>query len=156
MIAKFWQDFCAAHGLDGPMPPVTCFGDTKQMQTDLAQLVCSGQKCATASLARWYEEDETLPAPGDLSIFVDGTGTPLGVIRTSFVDIAPFHTADAAFAAAEGEGDGSLAYWVAEHIAFFTPELTAIGLAFSTDMDVVFERFELVGAAPVPVTQSIG
>ena len=47
---------------------------------------------------------------------------------------------DAEHAAAEAEGDGSLASWRDGHRAFF--ERT--GSAFADDMPVVLERFELL------------
>jgi len=51
------------------------------------------------------------------------------------------------FAATEGEGDGSLAYWRQAHQAAFSRELGAIGRAVSADMPVVCERFEVVFGA---------
>ena len=48
------------------------------------------------------------------------------------------------FAAAEGEGDGSLAYWRDAHWAAFSREFAAAGRSPSPDMPVVCERFEVV------------
>jgi uncharacterized protein YhfF len=66
------------------------------------------------------------------------------VIETVSVFEAAFREVDAAFAADEGEGDGSLAYWRAEHRRFFTSELIREGLVFAEDVRVVCERFRLV------------
>jgi uncharacterized protein YhfF len=46
---------------------------------------------------------------------------------------------DQAFAAAEGEGDGSLAHWREAHRCFFEAEG-----AFSEDMELWCERFRVV------------
>ena len=48
------------------------------------------------------------------------------------------------FAAAEGEGDKSLAYWRRVHEKFFTEELQTAELYFSSEMKVVCELFEVV------------
>lgn len=60
----------------------------------------------------------------------------------------PFKDVTADFAAAEGEGDGSLAFWRAAHAAYFTRECARLGRAFSEDMPVVCERFDVVGIWP--------
>ena len=43
----------------------------------------------------------------------------------------PFSEVDADFAATEGEGDGSLAYWQRAHKAFFGRECQRLGREFS-------------------------
>ncbi|GAA5265963.1 hypothetical protein ACOSOMT5_P2390 [Acidiphilium sp. MT5] len=144
-VAQFWADFCARTSMRGPMPPVTAFGDPGAQQDALAALVLAGRKRATAGLLAEYEAEQVpLPQPGDLEIFTDGSGTPLGVIRTTEMRVGMFNTVDAAFAADEGEGDGSLDYWRAEHRRFFQAEAKAQGYAFSDQSLVVFVRFELV------------
>jgi uncharacterized protein YhfF len=70
-------------------------------------------------------------------------GTPLCVIRSTQVQVMPFDTVPAAFAAAEGEGDGSLAFWRRAHRAYFGRECARIGRSFSPDMPVCCEHFDL-------------
>jgi uncharacterized protein YhfF len=48
------------------------------------------------------------------------------------------------FAAAEGEGNRSLAFWVDAHRSYFSRECEAAGRRFSEDMLVVCERFRVV------------
>ena len=48
------------------------------------------------------------------------------------------------FAATEGEGDASLAFWRDAHWAAFSRELEGIGRSPQADMPVVCERFEVV------------
>ena len=57
---------------------------------------------------------------------------------------APIGEVDADFAAAEGEGDGSLDYWRAAHWAYFSRRCEALGRAPSNDMPVILERFALI------------
>ena len=85
-----------------------------------------------------------LPQVGDLSVITDWTGTARCVIRTSLVEVVAFADVGDEFAAAEGEGDGSLAYWREAHLAAFGRELAGSGRSPGPDMPVVCERFEVV------------
>ena len=81
---------------------------------------------------------------GDLSIVTDWSGKPLCVIETQSLEVVPFNEVSAEFAATEGEGDGSLAFWQAAHRACFTRECIAAGREFSESMLVACERFRVV------------
>jgi uncharacterized protein YhfF len=150
MIEAFWQAYCEALGVSGPVPVVSAFGDGVAMQDELCALVVAGEKRGTATLAMWYDnQQETLPQAGEVWIFTDGAGVPRGVVETVDVTVKKFCEVDEAFAAEEGEGDKSLAYWQREHRRFFADDLARDGLVFSEDMPVVLERFRLVWV-PVP------
>jgi uncharacterized protein YhfF len=58
--------------------------------------------------------------------------------------VLPFDDVTAEFAAIEGEGDGSLAYWREAHIDFFTRECQRLGRTFDLRMPVVCEQFRVV------------
>jgi uncharacterized protein YhfF len=121
------------------------FGDSASMANELGQLVLAGVKGATAGAVLAYEASgERLPKPGDLSVVVDALDRPLCIIETTHVDIVPFDAVSAEFAATEGEGDGSLAYWRDVHEAFFSRECAQSGHTFSTSMAVSCERFRVV------------
>lgn len=142
----FWKRFQEAAGETAEAPRmVDAFGDSPEMHDELLALVLNGTKKATASLARWYTEDE-LPRVGDLALITDGSGKPRCVIRTTQVDIIPVREVDADFAYAEGEGDRSHEYWITEHRKFWQREAAREGFEYSDDLDVVCERFELVWA----------
>jgi len=139
--AAFWAEFRKTHPGPDEIPNTTVFGDSPAQQDELCALILAGQKRATASLAQWYGEGgEKMPEPGDYAIILDGAGIPRGVIQTTEVEILPFNQVQAAFAAEEGEGDGSLAHWQSEHRRFFTAE-TGI---FAEDAQIVCERFTLL------------
>ena len=87
-----------------------------------------------------------LPAPGDLSIVLDGAGRPRALVVTTGVDVVPFRDVDAAHVAAEGEGD--VDRWRTEHEELFTAELAAAGLPFAPTVPVVLERFRLLDPKP--------
>lgn len=129
-------------------PPAWSFGASPEQADHLLRLVLDGVKTATSSALWDYEaEDDPLPTGGTLSIVLDGDDHPRALIRTTDVSVVPFDEVDEGHAAAEGEGDRSLAYWRREHERFFTEHATH-ERGFSTDMPVVLERFEVL----VPVT----
>ncbi len=127
------------------------FCDDKTSADALAELVLSGHKRATAGALWAYElEREPMPRAGDFSVITDWEDRARCVIRTTAVEIVPFEAVTPEFAAAEGEGDGSLEYWRKAHWAYFTRELLAIGRQPQPDMPVVCESFEVVFGANAP------
>lgn len=146
-LASFWNDFAgSAGGADEDrFYDAFCFGDGEEFAGELAELVLRGTKRATAGSV-WSVEAEAkrLPQPGDLSIVTDWSGQPLCVIETQSVNVVPFRDVTAEFAAAEGEGDGSLSYWREAHRRYFTRECASAGREFSEEMLVACECFEVV------------
>lgn len=143
----FWQAACRA--VPGLSPSadyqVWHFGDSERLARDLADLVLRGQKQATAGLLWDAEHDPgMMPVQDGYSLVTDYAGTPLLVLRTTKVEIRPYGKVDADFAAAEGEGDGSLAYWREAHWSYFSRRCAALGRVPSDDMLVILERFGLV------------
>jgi uncharacterized protein YhfF len=121
------------------------FDDNEPSANELAGLVLSGVKCATACLVWVYEALRMpFPKPGDLSVVTRWDGQPVCVIETTRVDIHSYDKVDGAFAATEGEGDGSLQYWREAHWRFFSRECQRIGRTPDVKMPVVCERFEVV------------
>ena len=145
-VSEFWRSFVEATGIDGPYASDS-FGSNPEMADELGRLVRDGQKRATTSLLSEYdEEDEPLPAVGNLSVVLDGRGTPLCVIRTVNVEVRAFGLVDEAFASVEGEGDRSLAYWRAVHVRFFA----GLGKPVDDDTMVVLETFEMLWSPGLP------
>jgi len=144
---EFWEAFAQSRAVD-PTPrflEAVYFDDNEPSANELAALVVSGRKRATAGLL-WAHESEgkRVPAPGDLSIVTDFHGSQVCIIETRRVDILPFSEVSAEFAATEGEGDGSLEYWRRAHEAFFGRECKRIGRTPEPGMPVVCERFQVV------------
>ena len=144
VVEDFWRSFVDATGIDGPHTAWS-FGNDPAMADELGILVRDGPKRATTSLLSWYEGDDAEPLPrvGDLSVILDGRGSPLCVIRTTAVEVRPFGKVDEAFARIEGEGDRSLAHWRNAHVAFFAGE----GRPVDDATPVVLETFELLWPA---------
>lgn len=121
------------------------FGNSAAMAGELTGLVLRGRKRATASLAWAFEHDDRArPKPGDLSIVTTWAGAPLCIIETTAVEVVAFEDVTAEFAAAEGEGDGSLPSWRRHHAEFFAGECRRIGREPEPGMPVVCERFRVV------------
>jgi uncharacterized protein YhfF len=142
-----WSHFKAEHPEvdDSRLYEVFCFGDSEALANELAGLVLPGKKKATAGSVWALEaQGKAPPRPGDLSIVTSWAGEPMCIIKTQSVEIVKFSEVDAQFAAAEGEGDGSLEFWRAAHSAYFGRECARLGLEFSEEMPVVCERFEVV------------
>jgi uncharacterized protein YhfF len=129
------------------------FCDNQADADELAELVLTGRKRATAGALWSYEaEHEPLPRVGDFSVITDWLGKACCVIRTTAVQIVAFEAVSAEFAAAEGEGDGSLEQWRGAHWVAFERELAPSGRAPEPGMPVVCERFDVVfrGQPPDP------
>jgi uncharacterized protein YhfF len=145
---ELWSAFLAARpDVVGPEDTFSAwhFCDNQADADELAGLVLEGRKRATTGALWSYEaEEEPLPQVGDFSVVTDWAGAAWCVIRTTAVDVVAFDQVGEEFAAAEGEGDGSLAYWRDAHWAAFSREFEAGGRSPSHDMPVVCERFEVV------------
>ena len=126
------------------------FCDNEADANECAELVKQGIKTATAP-SLWYFETqrESLPGPGDLQVITDWAGEAQCVIRTIRVEIVPFNEVSAEHAAAEGEGDRSLAFWRRVHWDYYHRELEGSSFAPREDMPIVCKRFEVVYPAPV-------
>lgn len=179
-IAAFWADARIRGRLNptevytGPgtsdlvPPPAWSFGDDPQQADELLDLVLAGQKTATASALRDYEEearqlarehgdpgrpegdllvgtdlDLALPEPGLLSILLDGRGRPRALIRITSVEQVRFGEVTDEHARREGEGDGSLAHWRRVHQEFFRTS-SPTDEPVDDDTMIVLERFEVL------------
>ncbi|CAN5311206.1 hypothetical protein BH23ACT9_BH23ACT9_07460 [soil metagenome] len=143
-------DYRAATGDDTAVEGAFAFGDSEAMADELAQLVLTGPKRATAgAIAEFEAEGEPLPEPGQLWVVHDGRGRPVCIIRTTETRRGALaEIVDPAFAWDEGEDDRTHEGWLAGHTAYWTRGLPSIGASFSADLDVLLQRFELVWPAP--------
>lgn len=121
-----------------------CYGDSQALSDRLVGLICAGKKQATSSLLWSHAFDrEELPQVGDLEIVIDYGGAPQAIVGLTWVYVLPFDAISAKFAAAEGEGDGSLDAWRRTHWDFFTRECRRIGRVAEESMPVVCCEFAL-------------
>ena len=139
---ELWAAYRAVSPDAGEEYEAWAYGDDPDT---LAELTRTGIKTATAGAGILYEiEEEPLPQAGEYSVILNSRDEAVCVIRTTRVYTVSFREVSAGHAYREGEGDRSLEHWRRVHEEFFRNELSEAGLAFSPDMPVVCEEFELV------------
>jgi len=148
-VTAFWQGYVntlpAEHPHRRARPDAFSFGDTPALADELGALVKAGRKRATASLpVEFTSAGDPLPAVGDVGIVLSGDGVPIAIIELVEVRHRPFRDVDAAFAAEEGEGDGSLAGWRDAHRTYFDRVSARAGLRFDETTVVICQRFRPV------------
>lgn len=145
-VEAYWDEYCRATGIPSATPyQAWYFGDSPQLAHELVELVLRGPKRATAGLVAAIErQPDTAPVPDGYSVVTEFDGLPRCVIRTVWLDRRALRNVDAQFAWDEGEGDRTLADWMAGHRSYCTRECEQLGIAFADDLSVVLERFELL------------
>ncbi|MDK2593917.1 ASCH domain-containing protein [Pseudoalteromonas obscura] len=133
------------HNQPFEMLPNWHFCDNEADANDCLDLVLAGVKKATSPSLWWYKANNiALPQVGDLNIVTDWHGYAHCIVKTTKVTIVPFNLIDDTYAALEGEGDKSLAYWRQVHWAYYQRELAETKYTPSHDMPIVCEEFEIV------------
>lgn len=147
-VQQFWDVFVAASRPDTSTFRIWAFGDGRELSTELAALVLAGTKRGAATLRRSFDASgEPLPKPGDFSVVVDGSDVPCCVVRTVEIETKPLGDVDARFAWEEGEGDGSLGWWLSAHTRYFKRQGLREGFSVDRRTEVVLVRFEVVWPA---------
>lgn len=145
-IKSFWQEFLAEESLNPSIRYYDAFyfGGNEALADELLALVLEGKKTATTSAVLSYEA-EGLPMPkvGDYSVVTNWAGEPYCVIQTTAVMVLPFNEMTFEICKREGE-DECLETWVEGHRRFLSQDARDNGYAFSEDMPVVFEDFDVV------------
>lgn len=138
-----WASYLAEHPEHvDDTPPLERFGDSAALADELLQLVLRGPKRATAgAVAEFRHEGEPLPRIGGHWIVADGSGVARAVLRSVELRLGPLHSVDAKFAWDEGEGERTLESWLRDHRTYFRRACARLGIEFSDDLEVVFERF---------------
>jgi len=149
ITGKYWRQFLTSLPVDSLYPdrPFSAegWGSDPEMADELGMLIKDGIKTATCSAQwEWEYDGEQWPAPGHLTIVLNGRDEPLCIIEVTEITIRAFDQVDAQFAFEEGEGDRSLAYWRTVHQQFFQQAMSKIGKHFSEDIPLVCERFRVI------------
>ncbi len=155
---RMWREYLAANpGLPPEDEPVVeHFGDSPQLADELIAYVLDGPKRATAGLVATYAaEGQPLPRVGAHWVACDGSGKPRAVLRTTELRVGPLSSVDAQFALDEGEGDRTLESWVAGHRHYFRRECERLGIDFSDELEVCFERFSVVWSSERPMADPV-
>lgn len=118
----------------GELDTIT-FGGSPDAADNLLALVLDGRKTATCWAAKWGVRTHV----GKQVLACDSSGRPRAVLETLSLTRRRFRDLDEDWAAAEGEGDQTLAHWRQVHRCHFEAEGT-----FSEDMELWCERFRVV------------
>jgi uncharacterized protein YhfF len=143
-IQKFWREFCAENpeiNTDEPYE-VWFFHHKREPSKELAELVVSGKKQATASLMENESDVGEGGIVGGYSVVTDFDGNPQCVIITTEVRKLPFTEVDEQFAFDEGEGDQTLEYWRTAHRKFFIECCVELNIEFDESMLICCKRFK--------------
>ena len=151
-VKAFWRNFCKETGVpcDTQYHPRT-FSDPRNsaVTDDIAELARQGKKRGTAHLLLDFDKNGVPQRePGDYLMVLNGSLEPQCVVRCTHNTVVAFCDVTPTFAASEGEGDLSLAYWARVHKRYFVKQLTQWGLAWDERLPVVCENFELVWPTP--------
>ncbi|WP_431962948.1 ASCH domain-containing protein [Actinacidiphila sp. bgisy160] len=118
-------------------------GTPDALRDELNSLVLAGKKTATTGLLSEYvEETEGLEFVGERLALLDRESHCVGVIEITGVEVTAFVDVTWEHAAAEGEGDASLADWRAGHRRFWE----RAGTPVADTTPVVCLEFRLVTA----------
>ncbi len=149
-VETFWQACRKKHRIEATSYHAYTFADPSLAlyHDTLLDLVAAGKKRATAHLLRDFEESAIVERKvGDYWVVLDTGNKPRYLVQISDVAILPFNRVEATFAAREGEGDSSLAYWQDVHRDYFQQQCARWGIAWSEDYPTVCEGFTLVEKA---------
>ena len=123
------------------------FGAGREMANQLARLVLDGIKTATSDLI-WHIDAKHKPrwSVGDEHVVLDGSWSPVAVIRTTELSERRFCDVDEAFANDYGEGDRTLAWWREHVFAWYASQCRELGIEPTEELPLLCERFEVVYA----------
>lgn len=128
-----------------PVVGACAFGDSPQTRDELLGFVRAGTKRATVgSVAEIAAADWPEPAAGQYWGVLDGCGVAHYVMRTVQITRGRLSDVTPAFAWDEGEYDRTRESWLAGH----RREFRAQGVSDPDDLEVLFERFEIVWPEP--------
>ncbi|WP_445619446.1 ASCH domain-containing protein [Kushneria sp. Sum13] len=146
---RFFQRYCDISEANAPARQcrviAEAFGDTPELIDECARLINAGIKRASCGLKASYSAaNEPLPTVGQLTVVLDSLDAPVCIVTLTSATICRFDEVTPAFAALEGEGDGSYGWWHREHVRFFQHEAARLGVEFTESCELVLERFEKV------------
>lgn len=144
--SKMWEKYLDTSGKNKAIAYESWhFSNNEEDANELAELTRTRVKRATASLHKVYSfENEPIPKVGEFSVVTNWQDEAICIIQVEKVEILPFRTITEEHEKIEGEGDMSLEYWRKAHIKFFNEEANKMGIQFTEDLLVVFERFKVV------------
>jgi len=111
-----------------------------ELRRKLVAAVLRGEKIATASLREEYEPhtSEQLPQPGESFLLFGYDDEPLGIVRTTELEVVRAADVALQFARDEGEGFQTVEHWRSAHERFWSDR------EITDDTLIVCEWFTLI------------
>lgn len=149
-VRRAWSTCATERGLQRDQQiRVRRFGDTESMTAQLNDLILAGEKTVTASSPWLVEADVSRQAfESGYSVMLDAAGAPRAVLRTTRLRNLRFEEVTSEDARREGPTVRTQQAWRRVHQAFFARTLSPIGKAWSPQMPVTLEEFEVVCRVP--------
>ena len=120
-------------------------GSNESGANEGAKLILSCEKTATSRLLWDLEKNgEPLPKVGDLCVIEDGSGKPVCVVQTTWVETIRFRDLDAGFARDYSETDGTLEDWYRVFGEYYSEECTAMNRVLTDETPLVCQRFQVI------------
>lgn len=144
-LRLFWDAYAQATPGIKSAYTIWALGDNPALGDELAAMVVDGSKRATVRLLRdFVAQHEPVPQPGDHVVVVDGHSTPRCVIRIVRTEIKEMRNVSERFVRQNGEGDGSVAWWVNANMRYFKRQGAREGFAVGDRTEVAFIDFVVV------------
>jgi uncharacterized protein YhfF len=146
-LASFWHavETERSHWTPPASFEVRCFGTTRDNTEETLRHVAQGAKSATYRAAPVLEALGRRPAAaGDVAVLVDWDGAPRLAVRYVETELTPFARIAARHTALEGPLLRDVNLWKQVHREHWSGQLAVFGLAFSEDLLVAVERFDLL------------
>jgi uncharacterized protein YhfF len=118
-------------------------GSAPAQADDGAVLILNGTKTLTSS-PFWDYPDGKIPFVGALSVLLDGSRRPRGIVETTRVEIMPFAAITEAMARAYGEGDRTVEWWRRVMGAFYRASAARHSEVLTDDTPHIWEWFAVV------------
>lgn len=146
-VIELWEAFTKANPehLDNQPTEWFNFCDNEKDAKECAQLTREGIKQATSTSLWWFEKNHAdLPEVGNIYVVTDWYKIAKAIVKVVKVEQTPYNQITEEYAAIEGEGDKSLAYWKKVHWDYYSREMEEFDEKPTEDMVIVCEQFETI------------
>lgn len=148
-IDQFWAEARLHLGIGenepfhaGPFAEPNGEAEIDEIINGIADLAWLGMKRGTAHLDLQFEKDNVPRRSVDSYWVVTKVDkTPVCIVRMTGIELVPFRDVGSIFAASEGEGDLSLAFWRDGHESYFQEQCERWGVVWSDELPVACESF---------------
>ena len=115
-------------------------GSAPEHADEGAALILNGTKTLTSS-PFWDYPDGKIPFEGALSVLLDGSRRPRGIVETTRIEIMPFAAITEDMARAYGEGDRTVEWWRRVMGKFYRAAAARHGAVLTDDTPHIWEWF---------------